>query len=536
VYISIRILVAAFTLFGLSCGPISATDAKSGEITDPKAQDRKSETLDEMARSGFLGPKFSEWFVSPVGSPKGDGTESSPVDIATALSGEFAKIKPGDVIWLRGGHYKGPVTSRIQGLRGNPIHVRQFPGERAVLDKGVSSRESGTIDVRGNDVWFWDFEVANSSPDRRRLDSDLETNPMRGSGINIYAANTKYINLTVRDNGHGFGLWNEEGGTEIYGCLVFNNGNNKKEHGIYGHNKAGTHLIRDNVIFNNAGYGLHLYANSTKSSVSGFTIEGNTVFNNGALMLEDQVADQILVGGVKGVPAERVSLSSNYVFNELDAPTSKNRGVRLGYEDTFNKDVKLIDNYIVSKVPLRILWWQTVEVRGNTIYSAGKNVEIREPVSQPTRYIWESNVYLSRANQKPDFLLNGANVTFADWTAERRMDRNTRLVPIDTEDAVFVRPNKYERGRGVVAVFNWKRSSEIQIDLSSILRKGERYEIRDVQDPFGNPVAKGIFGFGSVTLPLTSKNVVVPIGKVERVPAHTGIEFGAFLVEKKSGK
>jgi hypothetical protein len=198
--------------------------------------------------------------------------------------------------------------------------------------------------------------------------------------------------------------------------------------------------------------------------------------------------------------------------------------------------VKLIDNYIVSKVPLRILWWQTVEVRGNTIYSAGKNVEIREPVSQPTRYIWESNVYLSRANQKPDFLLNGAHVTFADWTAERRMDRNTRLVPVDTEDAVFVRPNKYERGRGVVAVFNWKRSSEIQIDLSSILRKGERYEIRDVQDPFGNPVAKGIFGSGSVTLPLTSKNVVVPIGKVERIPAHTGIEFGAFLVEKKSGK
>ena len=64
-------------------------------------------------------------------------------------------------------------------------------------------------------------------------------------------------------------------------------------------------------FLNGAGYGFHIYANSPKSSLSGFQIEGNAIFSNGALTLDDQVADQVLVGGVSGVPAERITLRQN---------------------------------------------------------------------------------------------------------------------------------------------------------------------------------------------------------------------------------
>jgi hypothetical protein len=521
--------------FGVSCSLINATHSLGTIGPASPVLDRKAQILDDMKSLGVLREGYSEWYVAPGGSKTGRGTADSPAEIESALSGALSDLRPGDVIWLRDGTYKVSLTSTIHGSRGLPIHLRQYPGERAVLDKGTNSRGDGALDVRGDFVWFWDFEVANSSPDRRRLDADGDMNPTRGSGINIYAADTKYINLIVRDNGHGFGLWNEEGSTEIYGCIIFNNGNNKKEHGIYGHNKTGSHLIANNVIFNNAGYGLHLYANSEKSSVSGFQVVGNTIFNNGSLMLEDQVADQILVGGVKGVPAARIELRSNYIFNELDAPTSKNRGIRLGYEDTANKDVKLIDNYIVSKIPLRVLWWESVEARGNTIYSNGKNIEFTEPAINGKReYSWDTNTYLSDAKGEPQFLLNKGKLAFASWRADKGFDRSSKLAAA-RENAVFVMANKYDPTRAVVTIYNWTRKPKAEIDIGTFLAKGDRFEIRDAQNIFGDPSTVGEYDGKPLILNLTGGAATPPVGSVEKVPGHSGTEFGVFLI-KKTGR
>ncbi len=528
----LRTLLYMMLSFGISCSLLNASHSGAGSVASMSAADRRSGLLDDMKRMGVLRENFSEWYVSPAGTKEGKGTADSPADLQTALSGGLTDARPGDIIWLKGGKYVGSFTSTISGSELLPIHIRQYPGDRAIVDKAANSRNKGAMDVRGDHIWFWDLEVANSHPGRHRLDPEGGFNPMRGSGVNVYAANTKYINMIVRDNGHGFGLWNEDGGTEIYGCLIFNNGNNKKEHGVYGHNKTGSHLIAGNVIFNNAGYGLHLYANSEKSSVSGFEIENNTIFNNGSLMLEDQVADQILVGGVKGVSAGRIALRSNYIFNELDAPTSKNRGIRLGYEDTGNKDVKLINNYIVSKVPLRVLWWESVEARGNTIYAVGKNIEITEPMSRGTReYIWDSNTYLGDPRSDPRFLMNDGKLAFASWRTEKGFDRTSRLVA-PRENAVFITPNKYDRSRAVVTIYNWRKDNKAEIDIGKFLQKGDRYEVHDVQDLYGDPISRGEFDGRSLTLKLDGTAVTRPVGEVERVPAHSGIQFGVFLVTK----
>ncbi len=500
------------------------------------AEDAGQTTLVPPALTG----EHREWFVAADGKPNGDGTPKSPWNLATALDEKAVRgrIKPGDIVWLRGGIYKGIFTVTIKGTQALPIQVRAAAGERAVLDKNSAERETGALNVRGAHVWFRDFEVTNSYPERRRLDAGGELNPWRGSAINVWAANTKYINLVVHDGGHGFGLWNEDGGTEIYGCILFNNGNNKKEHGVYAHNKNGTQSILDNVIFNGAGYGLHIYANSTKSSISGFDIEGNAIFNNGALTLDDQAADQILVGGVEGVAAERITLRENYIYTEADAATNKNRGIRLGYENKFNKDVGLFDNYIVGKVPLKILWWNSVEARGNTIVSPGASVEIETLAGKNAAgYKLESNVYLNAKDKDAVFILNDEKEDFGKWQRQNNFDRGSRVEPASFVRSagakIFIRPNKYESGRANIVVYNWNRDARVAVNLSGVLRAGDKYEVRDVQNYFGEPASSSVYDGKQIQLPMNLSKTTEPTGSVERVPPHTSIEFGVFIVRKK---
>jgi hypothetical protein len=537
------IFSVVFHTGNFSC--LSGHGPKSENLLGPAASENypprigsAAEVLAAMRADGFLPAEASRvWYAAPEGKGAGKGTLDAPWDLATALAGGNgeAQIKPGDLVWLRGGVYRGSFTATVAGSAPRPIHFRQYPGERAVIDKAGAERETAALSVRGADLWFWDFEVTNSFPDRRRLDPAGETNPWRGSGINIWAARTKYINLVVRDNGHGFGLWNEEGGTEIYGCLIFNNGNNKKEHGVYAHNKTGTQLIRDNLIFNNAGYGLHIYANSPQSSISGFEIEGNAVFNNGALTGGDQVADQILVGGVEGAPAGRILLRENYIYNEPDRPTGKNRGLRLGYEDRRNRDVQVLDNYIVSRVPLRILWWRSVVARGNTIDSAGKSVEIEAPENVDwSQYGLDSNNYLS-AGGGPVFAINQKNLDFGAWRENSRFDLGGRVEPAGSAARpaqIFLRLNRYEKKRAQIVIFNRGRLAALPVKLGAFLQSGDEFEVRDAQNYLDKPVLRGVYEGREIVLPLAGAAVAAAVGNVEREPVHTKTDFAVFVVYK----
>src|SRR5881227_3772854 len=59
-------------------------------------------------RSAGPAPNF---YVSPTGSPSGDGSFTEPWDLATALAGPAA-VTPGSTIWLRGGMYTNAADAR----------------------------------------------------------------------------------------------------------------------------------------------------------------------------------------------------------------------------------------------------------------------------------------------------------------------------------------------------------------------------------------------------------------------------------------
>ncbi len=435
-------------------------------------------------------PHLSGFHVDPNGKPNGDGSAERPWDLATALA-RPSRVKPGDTLWMHGGAYHGTFVSTLAGAPNHPIVLRQLPGERATIDGGLV--------VRGAHAVYWGFEVTNAEP--RRAADHPGANPadyQRPTAVDVFAPDTKFINLVVHDAGSGFGFPTPAVDAEIYGCLIYNNGwegpDRGHGHGIYAQNRDGTKRIVDNVIFSQFGFGLHAYG-SEAAYLSGFHIEGNVFFNNGAIAQQPGGSD-VLVGG--GRPAEAVVVTRNFTY--------ANRGsvsARFGYEPAVaNRDLTLTDNYLVGVTELQ--GWRELTVTGNTFTAGLFLIDIRAPQGQRVdHYVWRDNAYRidpavpANGPTRPFFLVQDDTsraLDFREWRATTGLDSGSsakRGRPRGTR--VFVRANRYESGRAHLIVYNWDRAKTVTLDLSQLLRPGDRYEIRDAQDFYGAPVAEGVY-------------------------------------------
>jgi hypothetical protein len=66
-----------------------------------------------------------------------------------------------------GGTYPGKYRSALRGGVNQPIIVRQYPGERAILDANTNTSTPAVLTADGAWTWFWGLEVTNSNPVRR---------------------------------------------------------------------------------------------------------------------------------------------------------------------------------------------------------------------------------------------------------------------------------------------------------------------------------------------------------------------------------
>jgi hypothetical protein len=468
-----------------------------------------------MSNLNLYPNKLASVYVAPHGSPSGNGTVKRPLDLTTALSGRSRWIHPGAAIWLRGGTYQGSFTSNLTGTSQEPIIIRPFPGERAIIDSANSPAPALT--VKGAWAIYRGFEITNSNPDRVNS---------RPNGLMIYGPHTKFINLVVHDTGVGIGLWSPAIDSEVYGCIVYRNGwqgpppDRGHGHGIYSQNADGTKRIIDNMIFDQFGYGIHNYAQA--GDLKGFHIEGNIIFGNGSSARPADTDDpNIFVGGF--LPAERVILIDNFTYHPSNRIATN---VRLNYSAQNNKDIVLQGNYFAGGTPLIMTEWLQATVTHNTLIGPGglSVVYLPDGVS-PSAYRWDHNTYYT--NQSPSaspfiFESRGKSIsyTFTDWQRVTGFDRNSQLFRSDTSKPaglkIFIRPNLYESGRANIAIYNWDGQSTVEVDLGDTLSIGASYEVRNVYDYFGRPVASGIYDGKSIRLPMTG--------------TRTGPEFNAFVL------
>jgi hypothetical protein len=486
-----------------------------------------------------------DFYASPSGKPGATGSLNNPWDLQTALS-QTQRVRPGDTVLLRGGTYNGAATNGFNcTLAGNsaaPIVVRNYPGERAIIDRGgTDPTQQAALDLLAPYVTLWGLEIMNSYPDRNRISPYTGTvHGWRGPGIYVSpgATDCKIINCIIHDNNSG--IYDKEDRTEIYGNLIYYNGNNAFAHGIYIGNDHDTKYVVDNLIFDNAGLGIQSYSANNKSQQKGIYIEGNACFNNGAITLDDQNSTNILVGAETGVAAERVTVISNYIYDPQGTAPNKSKGLRLGQVDQNNKDAVIRDNYIACKVPLTVQWWNHIEMRRNTIYTPMTSVSLKMPAGvTTTTYDWDKNTYINGRNGEPVFSVDSTSgLTLSSWRQRTMLDQNSHIIrdsalrPKGVQ--VFVRPNKYELGRGQIIVFNWDLAGSVTVDLINVcLDLGDAYEVRDAQNYFGAPIARGIYDGKTIKLPMRLSQVANPIGSVERLPVHTAPEFAAFIVQKR---
>ncbi|MFL5732504.1 MAG: S-layer homology domain-containing protein [Chloroflexia bacterium] len=480
--------------------------------------------------SSVQAPETANYYVAPNGSSSGDGSIGRPWNLQTALDGP-SSVRPGDTIWLRGGTYVGSFTSYLQGTSSAPIIVRQYPGERAVLDRqGYHCNNPAPLSIYGGYTWYWDFEVMNS--DTNRIDT---TGGCRGVGVNVQAPNTKFINMVVHDNDQGFGFWTEAPDSEIYGSLVYNNGivdpneRGGRGHGIYVQNDTGNKVIKDNIIFNQFDYGIHAYAQN--GQLHNLDIEGNTSFNNG---LPDDTDNGhgsagILVGGTT-YAVTGLTVSNNYLYMY---PTMDATNLQLGYDNAVHdQDLNMRNNYVARGYTTRIKGFQSMTVSGNTFYGTSVIQDLDPRGMSTSGYNWNNNSYFGGGSTP--FKFNGQSYALGGWRSSTGLDTSSTYSngrPAGT--SVFIRPNQYESGRANITIFNWGLAPSVSVDLSGVLSAGDQYQVRNAQDFLAAPVASGTYAGGSVSLTMAGLSAAAPIGW----PATplTGPEFNVFVVMKVAG-
>jgi len=279
----------------------------------------------------------AEWYVGPNGKPDSAGTKTAPWDLESALAGK-QKLAPGDTLWVLGATYRHPdrrlgspgYSVRLAGQEGKPIHVRAVPGQRVTIDGGL------TVVAPSSFLWIWDLEiiVSENLSMSRTLDepgSHPKSYARPWGGLNVHAGtDCKYINLVIHDNAQGVSFWSGAVDSELYGCIIYDNGWKAPDrghgHAIYTQNQHGIKTIAECIMTGGYGYTMHAYG-SSRAYVDNYLVTGNVCYHAGTF----------LIGG--GRPSRNIRVSNNYLYQV---------SMQIGYSAPFNEDCEVRDNVIVG--------------------------------------------------------------------------------------------------------------------------------------------------------------------------------------------
>ena len=237
----------------------------------------------------------------------------------------------------------------------------------------------------------------------------------------------------------------------------------------------------------------------------------------------------------KTYPMRRLALLNNFTYSKPEIVSKSS--VQLGFFDKVDMmDAVIKNNYFVLATGSRafhVKRWTSVEMTLNTIIGAGTLFNWINPKTTETSFAIDSNAYYGAASEP--FRFDGQALDFKGWKKATGFDAaGTFVRKKPSRLQVFVRPNQYEPGRGHIIVYNWPKHRSVAVDISSIVPLDAEYEIRDVQNYFGTPVATGIFNGGRVNIPMNLTEIARPLGDcphlAKHYERHTAPEFGVFVV------
>ncbi len=259
------------------------------------------------------------YWVSAKGNDNYSGTQTSP--FATINKG-IAVASAGDIIYVTAGIYKQTVLIQKGGTSdSNPLVISSAPGDlgKVKILPPDNYLAGPIVTLQGNSayyVWFNGFVVEGyrgypGAPAQETY-SDVGIIFFNGAGQGDRISNNvvyNHLHCGIKEEGHG--------GTNalIQGNIVFENGTQGTDHGIYV--PASYFTVDGNIIFNNAGYGIHSYSNPT-----GQVLSRNITFGNGAGGIiiagdHNQVFNNTSVSNARGIFYFREGAAYNNVKNNL---------------------------------------------------------------------------------------------------------------------------------------------------------------------------------------------------------------------------
>lgn len=220
----------------------------------------------------------------------------------------------------------GVIVVALNGAEDRPITVK--PVNNSTLD--------GDILITGSYLILKDLEICWSGWDRRQTETPgSDPADLLRKNITGYGTNVKLINCVLHDLAGPY-FPESMSSLEVYGCVVYHMGwlsERGHGHGLYLHNTVPTMIIKDNIIHDNFGWGIHAYC-PTGERLKYFCFEGNTSFSNGSLA--NDPTPSLLLGADSG-KADTASFVSNMTY-----------GGKVGLQ--FYRDgatnITLTDNYL----------------------------------------------------------------------------------------------------------------------------------------------------------------------------------------------
>lgn len=435
-------------------------------------------------------------FAAPQGNPSGAGTEEDPLDLTTALT-QHSLIQAGATLWLLEGTYVGNFTSTLQGVAGNPITVKPYPGKRVVLESpplaaGESSQSTLFIDSQWTN--YYGLEIRSKDPNRtsQQTGSNPSDITIQGGvtvGAHYNSSNTKIINFIVHDTRGGLSSFSASTDSELYGNIIYNNGwtgpDRGHGHGMYTQNKGGVKKLTNNILFFGFGTGIHAYVEGSPK-LENYDIQDNVWFLTGASdPRSSQKKDNCLVGGFQ--PVTNLLLKNNKGFSD------NSRGTRIGYDGSVdNQSAVLLNNYLAEN-----LWiagnWDSLSIGNTTVFHG-----------------------ITGSSQSQITDLGGNDFREKDPAGGKK---------------IFVSANAHDPRRARVIIYNFAENETVAVDLHSILKIGEAYRVHSVFDLFGDPLLTGVYSGTDISIPMGTVAPPQPNG-VEGIGEEDdpGKKFGVFIV------
>lgn len=465
------------------------------------------------------------YHASPNGSPDAEGTSSDPWDLNSALDGSKT-IAPGDGIVIHGGVYKGTFNCNLSGTQENPVIIKAYKNQKVILDaNGVD--DDGVLVLNGPYINVMGLHMTNTWPDR--IDTEPRTLP-RTRGLYVKKPHCKIINCLIYDNNQSaIGIFAQAYSTEFYGNIVYNNGNLRvtvpSGHGLYSQSNRDYQTVEDNIFFNSMQYGFHIYTEG--GEIKGFRIKGNIIFNSGSLGNLNRYNTNMFIGGKKK-PGEDIVVEENHFYHGI----SQGKNVELGYIGE-NKDCIFKNNWITGgSSNLNIKNWKELTVLGNRIAGETYLGIYYKDITNPDIVNWDRNTYYLLSSRDVAFITESGGKTWEQWKDATNCDINSTFYNRAPEkNEVILKPNKYEKGRAHLVVYNWENLSEEMVDLSSVINTGESLYIYDVENiPAGPVVSVSSYNGDKVAVPLDLNETAKPFGNLPITPPHTGNDFGVYLI------